>query len=268
MKLLIQKVNGELIDTSELITLMRFQPAPPTRIPTLQDMQGKRGAMVVSNSLSTRTILVECYFKARDSSDFVLKRDELFALFDSEEAFYLIDSRQPFKRWKVVVEGYESEDVAWISKQSMTFIAVHGMSESTGSTLAPFGFESGNWGIGQNLIADDLLYTFNTTKFRVYNAGDIDIDPREKPLKITYSGASENLRIHNKTTGEEFQYTGNTNSHDKLKLDQVYVYRNTVSVLPNSNRVSISLKKGWNEFVISGNSSSFQIAFDFRFYYL
>ncbi|KON69634.1 hypothetical protein AKG34_13340 [Peribacillus butanolivorans] len=269
MELFIQKEEGEMIDTSDFLKLSLFEPSPPKRNPNYQDIEGRRGSLLFSNSLTNRTVSVECLFIARDVSDFILKRDEANALFDSEEPYYIIDSRQPFKRWKVVLESNDPEyQRNRVGKLNLTFTAIDGMSESTGSTQVPFSFASGAWGMGQNLIADDLLYTFNTTKFKVYNAGDIEVDPREKPMTITYSGASENLRIHNITTGEEFRYTGNTNSHDKIILDRVYVKRNTMSVYKNTNRVSIKLKKGWNEFVISGNSSSFEIAFDFRFYYL
>lgn len=269
MKLLIQTEEGNIVDTSNVLTLSKFQPSPPKRNPTFQEIEGRRGALLVSNNLSTRTILVECYFIARDSADFILKRDEVFSLFDNETSYYIIDSRQPFKRWKVVCENFDPEYFASrLGKQVLTFTAIDGMSESTGSTLSPLTFDSETWGMGQNLLNDDSNYTFNTTKFRVYNAGDIEVNPREKPLTITFKGASEGLLIHNLTTGERFKYTGETNSYDALTLDRLYVRKNDTSVFNNTNRISIRLKKGWNEFQVSGTTSSFEIAFDFRFYYL
>lgn len=268
MTLYIQKENDELIDTSELITLRRFQPSAPTRIPTFQEIEGRRGSLPASNALTTRTINVEFYFKARDNADFVLRRDELYSLFDSEEPFYIIDSRQPFKRWRVNIESWEFEDVALISSHVITFTAMDGMSESTGSTLSPLTFDSETWGIGQHLLAEDHNYIFTGNKFRVYNAGDIEVDPREKPLTITFKGASENLSIRNNSTGESWKHYGTTNSYEKITLDRIYSRKNDTSIFNNTNRKSIKLIKGWNEFSIGGTSSTFEIAFDFRFYYL
>ncbi|MDP1419227.1 phage tail family protein [Peribacillus simplex] len=268
MTLYIQKENEELIDTSELITLQRFQPSAPTRIPIFQEIDGRRGSLPASNALTTRTINVEFYFKARDNADFVLRRDELHSLFDSEEPFYIIDSRQPFKRWRVNIESWDFEDVALISKHTITFTAMDGMCESTGSTLTPLTFDSESWGIGQHLLAEDQMYTFTGDRFRVYNAGDIEVDPREKPMTITFKGASENLSIRNVTLGQSWKYYGTSDSHDTIKLDRVFFKKNDKSIFNDTNRMSLKLVKGWNEFTVSGATSTFEIAFDFRFYYL
>lgn len=269
MELIIQTEQGEIIDTSDLLKLSIFQPSPPKRTPNYQDIEGRRGSLLISNSLSTRTVSVECFFTARDVSDFILKRDESFVLFDSEIPYYIIDSRQPFKRWKVVCESHEAEYInKRIGKLNLTFTVINGMSESTGSTLTPLTFDSESWGIGQNLLNVDNEYKFNNSKFKVYNAGDIEVDPREKPLTITFKGASENLTIRNNTTGESWKYYGDTNSYDTITLDRVYARKNDTSIFNDTNRKSIKLIKGWNEFSISGATSTFEIAFDFRFYYL
>ncbi|MEC0277104.1 phage tail family protein [Peribacillus frigoritolerans] len=269
MELLIQREDGEIIDTRDLLKLSLFEPSPPQRNPNYQDIEGRRGSLLLSNALASRTIRVELLFIARDKSDFILKRDEVFVLFDSEDPYYIIDSRQPFKRWKVVLESSDPEYVRnRVGKINLTFTAINGMSESTASTLSPLTFDSETWGMGLNIPADDMKYIFNTTKFKVYNAGDIEVDPREKPMVITFRGASENLLIHNLTTGERFKYTGTTDSYDKLILDRLYVRKNDASVFNNTNRQAVRLKKGWNEFQISGTTSSFEIDFDFRFYYL
>jgi hypothetical protein len=112
-----------------------------------------------------------------------------------------------------------------------------------------------------------LVYTFNSRRFRVYNAGDFEVNPREKPLTITFKGASESLEIRNKTTGEAWNYTGTTNPYDTLTLDRVYARKNDTSIFNNTNRKVITLAKGWNDFVVNGASSTFELAFDFRFYY-
>lgn len=111
-------------------------------------------------------------------------------------------------------------------------------------------------------------YTFTTTTFRVFNAGDIDIDPRVLPLKITFTGASTNLTITNQTTGDTWQYTGTTQTGDTITLDGVRSLKNGASIFRNTNRKLITIKPGWNKFIIEGTTGAFTISFDFRFYYL
>lgn len=268
MRLLIQTLAGEIIDTSELFTLSTFKPSPPMRDAQFQGIEGRNGALLVTNQLAPRPVEVEGFILARDHSDFILKRDELYGMFDSEEPFYIIDSRQSFKRWKVTVEDFESTFLfSSYGDIKITFNAFEGMAESTGSTQTPFSFDEDSWGIGQNMVADDLVYTFNSRRFQIYNAGDFEVDPREKPLTITFKGASESLEIRNATTGEIWQHYGTTNPYDTLTLDRVYVRKNATSVFNNTNRKTITLVKGWNDFVINGASSAFELAFDFRFYY-
>ncbi|MFP3509394.1 phage tail family protein [Peribacillus sp. SIMBA_075] len=269
MELFIQTEQGEVIDTSSFFKLSVFEPSSPKRNLSLQDIEGRRGSLVTSNALTTRTVLVECLFIARDKSDFILKRDETFVLFDSDIPYYIIDSRQPFKRWKVSCDGFDAEYTRnRVGKITLNFTAIDGMSESTGSTLSPLSFDSETWGIGQNLLNDDNGYIFTNRNFKIYNAGDIEVDPREKPLIITFKGSSDGLTIRNNTTGEYWRYSGSTNSYDTITLDQVFSRKNDASIFNDTNRKSVKLLKGWNEFTISGTTSAFEIAFDFRFYYL
>lgn len=269
MHLIIETKNGEVIDTRGVLKLLSFVPSPPKRVPTLQGIEGRRGSLLVSNDLDTRTIDVRLSFSARDVSDFILKRDEIFGVFDSEEEFFVIDSRQPFKRWKVVCESFNPEYYQLrMGIINLTFIAFEGMSESTSTTLTPVLFDSESWGIGQNVAVDDLVYKFNQNEFSVYNAGDIEVDPREKSLVIQFIGASENLKIHNRSTGDIWQYFKSTSPVDVITIDRVYSKKNNISIFNDTNRKVIMLKKGWNRFLISGPFSTFQITFDFRFYYL
>ncbi|MGG5737729.1 hypothetical protein [Bacillus cereus group sp. IBL03679] len=61
------------------------------------------------------------------------------------------------------------------------------------TTIDPFTFDSGLWQIGQNLPAEDLIYKHSTSSFRIYNASDIEIDPRKLPLVIRIRGATNGL---------------------------------------------------------------------------
>ncbi|PEP89090.1 hypothetical protein CN585_28785 [Bacillus toyonensis] len=111
-------------------------------------------------------------------------------------------------------------------------------------------------------------YRHTTTSFRIYNTGDTKVDPRHMPLRITFTGASENLKITNKTTKEEWMYTGITTDTDTIVIDQVRSTKNSLSIVRDTNKKVISLQTGRNEFEIIGATGAFSISFDCRFYYL
>src|SRR5699024_11833990 len=69
------------------------------------------------------------------------------------------------------------------------------------------------------------------TKFKVYNPG-VTIDPRNINhfLKITYKGNSENLRIRNLTTGDEWTYNGTTKTSDLIDLVSIRSTKNGLSI--------------------------------------
>jgi hypothetical protein len=206
---------------------------------------------------------------AADSVDFALLRNEIFRIFAGAEAFYLIDSREPGKRWKVRSNGFSVEQLtATKGRFDVDFTAQIPYAESIGTTLDPLTFDTDLWQIGQGLIDDGLEYTHTTSTFRIYNLGDTTVNPRQHPLVITYTGASTNLKIKNVTTGEEWAYTGTSASGNTLKLDGVRSTKNGLSIFRDTNRKVISLAPGWNDFVITGASGSFTVSFDFKFYYL
>ena len=117
------------------------------------------------------------------------------------------------------------------------------------------------------MVTEQTIYTINSeTEFSIYNAGDAEIDPRDMELVITFRGDSTNLNIENITTVEKWEYTGTTIVSDVLKLDGVRVTKNDLSVFRDTNYKSITLDKGWNAFIITGTTGSFELTFEFRFH--
>src|SRR5699024_1306520 len=71
-------------------------------------------------------------------------------------------------------------------------------------------------------------------------------------LKITYKGNSENLRIRNLTTGDEWAYNGTTNTSDVIVLEGIRSTKNGLSIFRQTNKRLLTLAPGWNEFEIVG----------------
>ncbi|WJE69319.1 phage tail family protein [Bacillus albus] len=270
------KENGKefVIASSEDMQVLNFLPPSPFYNVQYEKIDGRHGEIEVGGSFDARdNIRSQILFYPKDIWDFYLFRDEIFRLFNSQEPFYVITNREPGKRLKVrVANAYEVEPQAFgqYGELNIVFKSASAFCESVGTTMDPMTFDSGLWQIGQGLIAEDIKYTHNTTSFRIYNAGDVLIDPKSMPLKITYKGISNNLSIKNVTTGDFWSYTGRTTlENDVIILEGVKSSQTAVgSIFSKTNWGLITLKSGWNDIVLSGTASSFEIKFDFRFYYL
>lgn len=272
MHLIIERLSGKRYKLSKETgyIVLKFRPESIKVNKQRESMMG-RPPIVTDKEIEGRPIHTEILFTSYDFFDQVLKRNEFFQILDSREDFYVISSEEPGKRWLVSAESFTPEPVSiTLGKCEIVLYSESPYSESIGTTMDPMTFDSNLWQIGQGLIAEDTQYHHTTTSFRIYNAGDVLIDPKHMPLKIKYKGKSNNLTIKNNTTGDIWNYTGVTTTlNDVITLDGVRAYRNVLgSIFKNTNWGLITLKPGWNDFVLTGTTDAFEVEFDFRFYYL
>ncbi|GAB6669613.1 TPA: phage tail family protein [Bacillus cereus] len=270
MSLIIQRLNGVVLNTADFgLRLIEFDPESPNYDHRYEEVDGTDGLIDAGSTMKQRNLNARFNMVARDMYDVTLLRNEIFKLFHSKESFYIIDNREPGKRWLVKVHPYTISTLKYVkSSVELIFTSAKGLAESIGTTMDDFTFESGLWQIGQGLIAEDLIYKPTTTSFRIFNAGDVEIDPRKLPLVIRIRGATNGLTIKNRTTGDVFKLNIPTAAGDMVELNRVRVFKNGNTVFTSTNRKVIRLAPGWNDFIVSGTSGAFQIEFDFRFYYL
>lgn len=268
--MIIEKLDGTIIETEQYgIKLLTHSISSPSVRVVTEEIDGRDGYIEIDTTYDGRKIRASFFMHAVDRHDFPLLRNEVFRIFATKELFYFHEPNQK-RRWLVRANNFEIEKFPPIyGRFEVEFTAPNPYAESIGTTLDPFTFDVELWQIGQGLIeADDLKYVHNTPSFRIYNAGDIDIDPRVLPLKIEFTGASANLTITNATTGDTWQYTGTTQAGDTITLDGVRSLKNGTSIFGSTNRKLITIVPGWNDFTITGATGAFTITFDFRFYYL
>ena len=267
----IQRKDGTIYDLEQygIRTKDFIVSAPPLRHMT-EEIDGYDGVVDIETTEGAREITCIFKMKSVDMADFPLLRNEIFRILRSKEPFYLIDRREPGKRWEVKCQdAYDIEQKFIYGDFTVSFTCFKGYAESIGTTLDPLTFDSELWQIGQGLdVENDMTYVHSSPSFSIYNAGDVTVDPRVLPLKITFTGASTNLTITNETTGDTWQYTGTTTANDTITLDGIRSLKNSLSILGDTNRKLISIAPGWNDFTIAGASGNFTISFDFRFYYL
>lgn len=273
MHLTIIRKNGKRYKLSQETGyhVLYFRP-DSIKVNSISDkVDGRPGTVSSGIEVEGRPIRTSIVFEAYDFLDYALKRNEFFQILDSREDFYVIYSEEPGKRWLVRANQFTPEPLTQVWGQCDIILeSDFPYAESIGTTMDSFTFDSNLWQIGQGLIAEDTKYVHNTTSFRIYNAGDVLIDPKCMPLKIRYKGRSNNLSIRNATTGDIWSYTGTTTTPNSIiALDGVKAYRSVIgSIFKDTNWGLITLKPGWNDFVLTGTTGEFEVDFDFRFYYL
>lgn len=259
MNTIIERLDNTVYDLEELNIYTRdFIVSSPDYIHTTERIDGADGVVDLGTTVGPRDITLVLYFDALEVDQYADKRDEVYSLLQSKEPFYVTDTRQPGKRWKVkLARPFAPDQQRMYGLFEVQLIAFSGYAESVGTTIQSYTFDH----------LQDLPVTYTDyeniyeTKFKIFNAGQM-IDPRNVNhfLRISYKGASENLRIENLTTGDVWQYQGTSNETDEIVLEGIRSTKNGLSIFRDTNKRLITLAPGWNEFEISGAPAATQYA--------
>lgn len=261
--------DGVIAYDKEAIIASNVSIPSPVWETDFQYTGNQMGVLPTERRIKERPITVRFILRADDFSDSLLLRDEFYRLITREDYFYLQESRQTGKRWKVIFNGMTEptrHNQLWYTVD-VELIAFVGVSESIGTTLTPLEYDVNKWQFGQGLTFEDKKYIHSENVFTIYNAGDISIDPRKVDLEITFIGNSNNLKIINHTNDTVWQYNGSTTKSDKIAIKGIESFKNNASIFSQTNKKLITLVKGNNEIEIQG-ATDFTISFDFNFYYL
>jgi hypothetical protein len=266
MNLIIERLDGTRYSFEDYGKVLDFYPDSPYSSTEVVTIEGRAGALDLGTTHGYRTLRGSFYIRSYDALDFPRLRNELFRVFNSQEEFFLIDSREPQKRWKVKCDGSFTIDQLVFNKGKFDadFISYYPYAESVGTSLYPDYRD----GVPQARTDQPISYVHSDQQFSIWNDGDIAIDPRENELKIIFTGASENLTIRNLTTGDEWVYNGISTADDIIELYNIRSLKNGSSIFGQTNHQLLTLAPGMNEFQVTGVSDPFEISFDLRFYYI
>lgn len=271
--IIIQRRDGTMYDLEkEGIHVVTFAP-PSANFQHTYTQIGRYGAELSDSQIQQTTIPLTFDVYARDNYDYELQRLKVLRIFSSTEPFYVINMRTPFLRWKVVAESFAYPRLGnfWKAKNvAINLVCYDGLAESTATTLDPFTFDGGTYGIGMGIPFDTPKYTFtNQTKFNFYNPSIIPLLASERPVTITFKGDVDNsLTIKNTTTDQSFTYKKPLNKNQQLDIIGLIPMVDGTQRFGNSNsdRSFIDYAIGNNAIEIVG-STDFTISFKTRFYY-
>jgi hypothetical protein len=240
--------NGQQIDLDSLglLGLKLGIPSPSYDVET-ESIEGMDGEVEIDLKLKPRNLTAFFWSKARDYEDSLYKRNEIYGLLGNGKEYYVEESKNTGKRWKVRVGDWDPNRLnSRIQEIEIPLIAKSGVSET----------------------ATVQTRTFTSLLFRFKNEGNRAINMRnQNETEIMFSGASTGLTITNKTTGEQWKYNGNTTANDVLLLKGVRSLKNGSSIFGSTNKKLIGFAPGWNDFEITG-ATDFTIEIRTRFYFL
>jgi hypothetical protein len=263
--MILESIDGIRYDLSDYgIKLLTFHIDSLSPRIHSEAIDGRDGHIDIETNYDGRSIRASFLMESESHLDYYTKRNEVYRLFNTRNYFYLINPKEPNRRWKVkITSRFIPERIGLTEgKLELVFLSPSPFAESVNSTLNPVDEYF------QVSTEEHVQYSFAENSFSVWNDGDVMVDPRESELTITFTGASTNLTLRNTTTDDMWSYTGTTINSDVLVLDGIRSYKNDTSIFGQTNRKLIRLNPGWNDFIVEGTTGTFEIAFDFRFKYI
>lgn len=237
-------------------------------------VEGVDGSVDYGSTFENREIELKLLMEARDTEDYRLLRNAVYAMFQKEDSFFVSEAYEQGKRYLISVDqSFIPERVPNNQRYAEATVICTKLglpfAESIGTTfdIQNKGINANDnlWGYGMGLqsIDETLNYTHSTRSFEIYNAGNVPIHPFQQDLKISILGAGEGFQLRNRSTGDLFRLTDQIDG--AIAVDGANITDNGLPALRKTNRKFITLAPGWNNFTQNGTA---RISFDFRFYYL
>lgn len=268
---IIERLDGTKYSLKDYgIGVRDFAVSSPYYVNSYESIDGMDGQLDNGTTLGYRNIKMSLYFVADGVENYARKRDEVFLIFDSRQPFYVTESRNKGRRWKVKIDAnFTPEQARIFGFFDINLISASPFAESPGTTLNPMS-EDYLFAVGEGKIQPGdppIQYIFNSNSFYVFNDSDVPVVPRQMEQIITLQGTLTNPSIQNLTTGDVWSWTGTAGPADKIELNGIRSLKNGASIFGQTNKKLITLAPGWNEFQINGATNPI-ISFDFKFYYL
>ena len=234
-------------------------------------VEGMSGEVNYGTSYTGRDVELTMWFKSKDTIDYRLLRDELYAYFDSYDYFYVIETNKPTRALKIVIdENIQDKRIntyyGEITINAKTIDNPFWVSLYTTKELNDTGYSAlvEKYGLVDSINVDYPDYTFTESSFKVWNGGNVKVDAGSFNLRIVVRTVRGELEIKNKTTNESFKYDAKTLA-GTLIIEGVNVTLNNINRFRDTNKKFLSLAPGVNDIEVIGDFRN--ITFDFRFLY-
>lgn len=274
-KLFIKPPDGDEIDAEQITSGLRYldDDSNPILTNTYAQDAITDGQAYSYSQIGMSTVNGRFFLKFTDWYDYKMKKHEIARFFMQKGLYRIRTDAEPGIVKFVRAGNFEiknPENGTHIVEFTIPWENPSGVKWSYAYSDELMEYSKDLWQVGMNLPnGQDLQYHYvNTHNFDIYNASDIDLDPREKyPVEIILTGFHGKFDMVNETTGDEIVYTDPLDPEDTLVWDGLNVYKNGKLDNGASNLAWIRLKREWNHFKIYGYDNV-DIRFHFRFVYL
>lgn len=236
------------------------------------EINGTDGVIPGATNFAPFNLKLRFSYRGADIEDFRLFKSKLRSTIYQREPYYIWHSDMPGKKYAVLPEATEIEDIYSKNGEiTLSFLVFKGYSESLYSTNH-IRTNDDTWQFGSGIQVDDdtLKYKHSTSGFKIFNGSDGKIDPLLRHNLIIYINidAPNGFILWNRTTDEKFIYKGVVDSTQAFTLKGVHPLLNGQRVGHNSNWQWISLERGYNDFQFLGDGiSNINIEFVFNYIY-
>ena len=240
-----------------------------------ETIEGRSGIVDYGTNYVDRSVELSMWINSSDTTDYRLLRNELYALFDTGNAFYIEETRVPSRVLKVAVDESFIPDRLTIRNASVdvtcrTLDSVFWESKYTTLELHDSGYSATaeKYGLVDNIDDEKVQYRFTESDFTVYNAGNVTVEPESAFLEISVRNAviTNHLKIKNLTTNEEIIISDGFGQARHYEIFGMTIRRAGTNIFRDTNRKFISLIPGNNVFEITGASFD-SVWMNFKYYY-
>lgn len=238
---------------------------------TSTEIQGVDGVLMSPTSFGPFNLVLNFFYRGSDVFDYKSVQKRLRGMLHRRTPFYITHSDNPGMKYAVYCEENAITDMGSQSGAfSITFVVFKGYSESL-MTTDEFDLSSDYWQFGNGLVADDdISYTHTKRKFQIFNGSSDTVTPIHRHhLIITMNVKAPNgFTLHNKTTGDKFEYKKAIKNTDTITLNGVYPFKNKKRCGIDTNWEYITLAPGYNDFEVLGDGvETKEIKFTFNYVY-
>lgn len=255
----------------ENLYFLEFEEEDPQSKTSTQEIVGTDGVIPSITTFEPFKLTLRFAYVGESVKDYHLFKTRLRGLIYKRDPYYIVHSDYPGRKYAVIPNAISHEsDFPSSGKINIDFTVFKGYSESLKDT-SEFSLSSSDWQFENGVLSDsNIKYKHDTTAFKIYNGSTETINPiLRHSLKIVMHIESPNgFKIHNKTTGEVFEYKKATKSTKPVVLNGVHPFVDNQRVGIDTNRQWITLVPGFNEIEILGtNIKSAKTQWIFPFIY-
>ena len=236
------------------------------------EIQGMDGVLMSPFSYGPFNLKLRFFYRGTDSKDYRLMKQKLRGMLFKRTPYFINHSDMPGIKYAVYCEENAITDIAHkYGEFEITFVVYKGYSESLYETNQ-YDKTSDKWQFGNGLLVnDDIKYKHNSTSFRIFNGSSDTIAPfphRHKLIIKINVNAPNGFKLHNRTTGDVFEYKKAIKSNQQLIINGVYPTINGKRVGIKTNHEWLSLAPGYNDIEITGTDiTQSTVEFIFPFIY-